>query len=83
MDFISLKPDESGTKDILLIADHFTKNAIAIATYNQKPSTYNSTKTEITGFANLSLVVTSTPLLRLHQDYAPEAIYPQRVVTSL
>lgn len=63
VDFISLKPDESGTKDILLIADHFTKYATAIATCNQNPSTYNSTKTEMTGFANLSLVVSlhSTP----------------------
>lgn len=34
-----IKPDESGTKDIILIADRFTKYVIAIATCNQKPST--------------------------------------------
>ena len=35
MDFLSLEPDSSGTKDILVMTDHFTKYAIAIPTKNQ------------------------------------------------
>lgn len=37
MDFLSVKPDRSNTKDILVITDHFTK--YAIPTPNQKEST--------------------------------------------
>lgn len=37
MDFLSVKPDRSNTKDILVITDHFTK--YAIPTQNQKEST--------------------------------------------
>ncbi|KAM3849152.1 obscurin-like [Diretmus argenteus] len=39
MDFLSLEPDKSGTKDILVITDHFTKFAVAIPTPNQKAHT--------------------------------------------
>ena len=39
MDFLSLEPDKSGTKDILVITDHFTKFAVAIPTSNQKART--------------------------------------------
>ncbi|XP_057179298.1 uncharacterized protein LOC130547386 [Triplophysa rosa] len=39
MDFLSLEPDKSGTKDILVITDHFTKFAVAIPTPNQKART--------------------------------------------
>ena len=39
MDFLSLEPDESNTKDILVITDHFTKFAVAIPTPNQKART--------------------------------------------
>jgi len=39
MDFLSLEPDSSGTKDILVITDHFTKFAVAIPTPNQKART--------------------------------------------
>lgn len=39
MDFLSLEPDRSGTKDILVITDHFTKFAVAIPTPNQKART--------------------------------------------
>lgn len=39
MDFLSIEPDSSNTKDILVITDHFTKYAIAIPTANQKART--------------------------------------------
>lgn len=39
MDFLSLEPDTSGTKDILIITDNFTKFAVAISTANQKART--------------------------------------------
>ncbi|XP_066500469.1 carcinoembryonic antigen-related cell adhesion molecule 5-like [Hoplias malabaricus] len=39
MDFLSLEADNSWTKDILVITDHFTKFAVAISTPNQKART--------------------------------------------
>lgn len=39
MDFLSVEPDQSNTKDILVITDHFTKYALAIPTPNQKART--------------------------------------------
>ncbi|RXN35846.1 Retrovirus-related Pol polyprotein from transposon 412 [Labeo rohita] len=39
MDFLSLEPDKSNTRDILVITDFFTKYAVAIPTPNQKAST--------------------------------------------
>ncbi len=39
MDFLSIEPDRSNTKDILVITDHFTKYAVAILTPNQKART--------------------------------------------
>uniref|UniRef100_A0A3P8SAU4 Integrase catalytic domain-containing protein n=1 Tax=Amphiprion percula TaxID=161767 RepID=A0A3P8SAU4_AMPPE len=39
MDFLSLEPDTSNTKDILVLTDHFTKFAMAIPTPNQKART--------------------------------------------
>lgn len=39
IDFLSLEPDRSRTKDILVITDHFTKYAVAIPTPNQKAKT--------------------------------------------
>lgn len=39
MDFLSVEPDRSNTKDILVMTDHFTKYAIAIPTPNQKAQT--------------------------------------------
>lgn len=39
MDFLSLEPDRSNTKDILVITDHFTKYAVAIPTTNQRACT--------------------------------------------
>lgn len=39
MDFLSIEPDRSNTKDILVIPDHFAKYAVAIPTPNQKGQT--------------------------------------------
>ncbi len=39
MDFLSLEPDRSNIKDILVITDHFTRYAVAIPTRNQKAQT--------------------------------------------
>uniref|UniRef100_A0A8C8DED1 Gypsy retrotransposon integrase-like protein 1 n=1 Tax=Oryzias sinensis TaxID=183150 RepID=A0A8C8DED1_9TELE len=39
MDFLSLEPDRSNKKDILVITDFFTKYAVAIPTTNQKART--------------------------------------------
>ncbi|KAL1268489.1 hypothetical protein QQF64_033852 [Cirrhinus molitorella] len=39
MDFLTLEPDHSNTKDVLVITDHFTKYALAIPTPNQKAKT--------------------------------------------
>lgn len=39
MDYLSLEADSSGTKDILVITDHFTKFAVAIPMTNQKART--------------------------------------------
>ncbi|XP_043090123.1 uncharacterized protein LOC122340940 [Puntigrus tetrazona] len=39
MDYLSLEPDRSNIKDILVITDHFTRYAVAIPTRNQKAQT--------------------------------------------
>lgn len=39
IDFLSLEPDRSNTKDVLVITDHFTKYALAIPTPNQRART--------------------------------------------
>lgn len=39
MDFLSIEPDRSNTKDVLVITDFFTKYALAIPTPNQKART--------------------------------------------
>lgn len=39
MDYLSIEPDQSNTKDILVLTDHFTKFAVAIPTANQKAKT--------------------------------------------
>lgn len=39
MDYLSLEPDKSNTKNILVLTDHFTKYAVAIPTANQKAKT--------------------------------------------
>lgn len=39
MDFLSIEPDQSNTKDVLVITDHFTKYAVAVPTLNQRAKT--------------------------------------------
>ncbi len=39
MDFLSLEPDKSNTRDILVITDFFTKYSVAIPSPNQKART--------------------------------------------
>lgn len=39
MDFLSIEPDRSNTKDVLVITDFFTKYAVAVPTPNQKART--------------------------------------------
>lgn len=39
MDYLSLEPDGKGTKNILVITDHFTMYAVAIPTADQKART--------------------------------------------
>lgn len=39
IDFLSIEPDCSRTKDVLVITDHFTKYAVAVPTPNQKAKT--------------------------------------------
>ncbi|KAK7898579.1 hypothetical protein WMY93_019432 [Mugilogobius chulae] len=39
MDYLSLEPDARGTKDILVITDHFTKYAVAVPTADQRAKT--------------------------------------------
>lgn len=39
IDFLSLEPDQSNTKDVLVITDHYTKYALAIPTPNQRART--------------------------------------------
>lgn len=39
MDYLSLEPDKSNTKDILVLTDHFTKYAMAFPTANQQART--------------------------------------------
>lgn len=40
MDFLSLEPDCTNTKDILVITDYFTKYTVVIPTSNQKAKTF-------------------------------------------
>lgn len=39
MDYLSLEPDGKGTRNILVITDHFTKYAVAVPTSDQKAKT--------------------------------------------
>lgn len=39
LDFLTVEPDNSNTKDILVVTDHFTKYAIAVLTKDQKART--------------------------------------------
>ncbi|KAJ0039446.1 hypothetical protein NL108_014130 [Boleophthalmus pectinirostris] len=39
IDYLSIEPDQSNTKDVLVMTDHFTKYAVAIPTPNQRART--------------------------------------------
>uniref|UniRef100_A0A3B3Y6Z9 Integrase catalytic domain-containing protein n=1 Tax=Poecilia mexicana TaxID=48701 RepID=A0A3B3Y6Z9_9TELE len=39
MDFLTIEPDQSNTKNVLVITDHFTKYAVAVPTPNQRAKT--------------------------------------------
>lgn len=43
MDYLSLEPDGRGTKNILVITDHFTKYAVAVPTADQRAKTVAKT----------------------------------------
>lgn len=65
MDFLSLEPDISNTKDILVLTDHFTKFAMAIPTANQKA------RTVAKSLWNNFIVCYGIPE-RLHTDQGPD-----------
>lgn len=65
MDYLSLEPDQSNTKDILVLTDHFTKFAIAIPTANQKAKTVAKCLWE-------NFIVCYGIPERLHTDQGPD-----------
>ncbi|XP_067315603.1 uncharacterized protein [Pseudorasbora parva] len=65
MDFLSLEPDRTNTKDILVITDYFTKYAVAIPTPNQKAKTVAKNLWE-------NFIVHYGVPERLHSDQGPD-----------
>lgn len=65
MDFLSLEPDKSNTRDILVITDYFTKYAVAIPTANQKAKTVAKSLWE-------QFIVHYGFPERLHSDQGPD-----------
>uniref|UniRef100_A0A3P8UAF7 Gypsy retrotransposon integrase-like protein 1 n=1 Tax=Amphiprion percula TaxID=161767 RepID=A0A3P8UAF7_AMPPE len=65
MDYLSLEPDQSNIKDILVFTDHFTKFAIAIPTTNQKAKTVAKCLWE-------NFIVCYGIPERLHTDQGPD-----------
>lgn len=65
MDFLSIEPDRSNTKDVLVITDHFTKYAVAVPTPNQKA------KTVAKALWNNYLIHYGIPE-QLHSDQGPD-----------
>lgn len=65
MDYLSLEPDRSNTKDILVLTDHFMKFAVAIPTANQKVKTVAKCLWE-------NFIVCYGIPERLHTDQGPD-----------
>lgn len=65
MDFLSLEPDRSNTKDILVITDFFTKYADAVPTPNQKARTVAKSLWE-------NFIVHYGMPEKLHSDQGPD-----------
>ena len=65
MDYLTLEPDKSNTKDILVLTDHFTKYAMAFPTANQKAKTVAKCLWE-------HLIVHYGFPERLHTDQGPD-----------
>lgn len=74
MDYLTLEPDSSNTKDILVLTDHFTKFAVAIPTANQKA------KTVAKCLWNDFMVHYGIPE-RLHSDQGPD--FESRLIKEL
>lgn len=65
MDFLSLEPDHSKTKDILVITDFFTKYAVTVPTPNQKARTVAKSLWE-------NFIVHYGVPEKLHNDQGPD-----------
>lgn len=74
MDFLSLEPDRSNTRDILVITDFFTKYAVAVPTPNQKARTVAKCLWE-------NLIVHYGFPERLHSDQGPD--FESRTIKEL
>uniref|UniRef100_A0A3B1ISM8 Gypsy retrotransposon integrase-like protein 1 n=1 Tax=Astyanax mexicanus TaxID=7994 RepID=A0A3B1ISM8_ASTMX len=65
MDFLSIEPDRSNSKDVLVITDYFTKYAVAVPTPNQKARTVAKCLWE-------NFIVHYGIPERLHSDQGPD-----------
>ncbi|XP_056307611.1 uncharacterized protein LOC130219290 [Danio aesculapii] len=74
MDYLSIEPDRSNTKDILVITDFFTKYAVAIPTPNQKARTVAKCLWE-------NFIVHYGFPERLHSDQGPD--FESRTIKEL
>ena len=74
MDFLSLEPDTSNTKDILVLTDHFTKFAVAMPTPNQKAKT-------VAKYLWDNFIVHYGIPERLHTDQGPD--FESRLIKEL
>ncbi len=74
IDFLSLEPDRSNTRDILVITDSFTKYAVAVPTPNQKARTVAKCLWE-------NLIVHYGFPERLHSDQGPD--FESRIIKEL
>lgn len=74
MDFLSIEPDCSNTKDILVLTDHFTKFVIAVPTPNQKARTVAKCLWD-------NFIVCYGIPERLHSDQGPD--FESRLIKEL